>query len=112
MPCLSTVVWESVFVKVTSLHDPQRNRRAQKHRHVLWANGQHACNSFHGSAKAAATAAEYFRDVEGRDILFFVDNIYRHVQALTELSTNLGLIPSEGGYSATVFPNFTALKTA
>ena len=61
-------------------------------------------------APAAATAAEYFRDVEGRDILFFVDNIYRHVQALTELSTNLGLIPSEGGYSATVFSELHRLE--
>ena len=54
-------------------------------------------------APAAATAAEYFRDEEGRDILFFVDNIYRHIQALTELSTNMGLVPSEGGYSPLVF---------
>ena len=58
----------------------------------------------------AATEAEYFRHVEGRDILFFVDNIYRHVQALTELSTNLGLIPSEGGYSATVFSELHRLE--
>jgi len=59
---------------------------------------------------AAATAAEYFRDEEGRDILFFVDNIYRHVQALTELSTNLGLIPSEGGYSPTIFAELRRLE--
>lgn len=59
---------------------------------------------------AAATAAEYFRDVEGRDILFFVDNIYRHIQALTELSTNLGLIPSEGGYSPSVFSELRRLE--
>jgi len=59
---------------------------------------------------AAATAAEYFRDEEGRDILFFVDNIYRHVQALTELSTNLGLIPSEGGYSPTIFAELRRLQ--
>lgn len=59
---------------------------------------------------AAATAAEYFRDEEGRDILFFVDNIYRHVQALTELSTNLGLIPSEGGYAPTVFSELRRLE--
>ncbi|MGH7142001.1 MAG: F0F1 ATP synthase subunit beta [Candidatus Saccharimonadales bacterium] len=59
---------------------------------------------------AAATAAEYFRDEEGRDILFFVDNIYRHIQALTELSTNLGLIPSEGGYSAMVFSELRRLE--
>ncbi|HMM62096.1 MAG TPA: F0F1 ATP synthase subunit beta [Candidatus Saccharibacteria bacterium] len=59
---------------------------------------------------AAATAAEYFRDEEGRDILFFVDNIYRHIQALTELSTNLGLIPSEGGYSPTIFAELRRLE--
>jgi F-type H+/Na+-transporting ATPase subunit beta len=59
---------------------------------------------------AAATAAEYFRDEEGRDILFFVDNIYRHIQALTELSTNLGLIPSEGGYSPIVFTELRRLE--
>ncbi len=59
---------------------------------------------------AAATAAEYFRDNESRDILFFVDNIYRHIQALTELSTNLGLIPSEGGYSPKVFAELRRLE--
>lgn len=59
---------------------------------------------------AAATSAEYFRDEEGRDILFFVDNIYRHVQAMTELSTNLGLIPSEGGYSPMVFSDLRRLQ--
>lgn len=59
---------------------------------------------------AAATAAEYFRDSEGRDILFFVDNIYRHIQALTEISTNLGLTPSEGGYTPTVFSELRRLE--
>ncbi|HET9721620.1 MAG TPA: hypothetical protein VFP32_01145, partial [Candidatus Saccharimonadales bacterium] len=61
-------------------------------------------------APAAATAAEYFRDEEKRDILFFVDNIYRHIQALTELSTNLGLIPSEGGYTPTTFSELRRLQ--
>ena len=42
--------------------------------------------------------------------MFFVDNIYRHIQALTELSTNLGLIPSEGGYSASVFSDLRRLQ--
>ncbi len=67
-----------------------------------------AIRSMVGSA--AATAAEYFRDQEGRDILFFIDNTYRHIQALTELSTNLGLIPSEGGYSPTVFSELRRLQ--
>ncbi len=61
-------------------------------------------------APAAATAAEYFRDEEGKDILFFVDNIYRHIQAMTEMSTNLGLIPSEGGYSPMVFSDLRRLQ--
>lgn len=59
---------------------------------------------------AAATAAEYFRDEEGKDILFFIDNIYRHIQALTEISTNFGLIPSEGGYSPNVFSELRRLQ--
>jgi F-type H+-transporting ATPase subunit beta len=59
---------------------------------------------------AAATAAEYFRDEEGRDILFFVDNIYRHIQAMTEISTNFGLIPSEGGYAPNVFSDLRRLQ--
>ncbi len=59
---------------------------------------------------AAATAAEYFRDEEGRDILFFIDNIYRHIQALTEISTNFGLIPSEGGYAPNVFTELRRLQ--
>lgn len=59
---------------------------------------------------AAATAAEYFRDEESSDILFFVDNIYRHIQALTELSTNMGLIPSEGGYSPNIFSELRRLE--
>ena len=59
---------------------------------------------------AAATAAEYFRDEQGKDILFFVDNIYRHVQAMTELSTNQGFIPSEGGYSPAIFAELRRLE--
>ncbi len=50
----------------------------------------------------AITIAEYFRDQENRDILFFVDNVYRLVQAGNELSTLLNTIPSEDGYQATL----------
>lgn len=50
----------------------------------------------------AATLAEYFRDEEDRDILFFVDNAYRLIQAGNELSTLLNTIPSEDGYQATL----------
>lgn len=51
---------------------------------------------------AAATIGEYFRDEEKRDVLFFIDNIYRFVQAGNEVSTVLGNIPSEQGYQSTL----------
>lgn len=51
---------------------------------------------------SAVTIAEYFRDIEKKDVLFFVDNVYRFVQAGNELATQLNLIPSEDGYQATL----------
>lgn len=51
---------------------------------------------------AAASLAEYFRDVENKDVLFFMDNLYRFLQAGNELSTLLSMIPSEGGYQPTL----------
>ena len=53
-------------------------------------------------AWAAATLAEYFRDHEKKDILFFADNVYRFIQAGAEVSAVLGAIPSELGYQATL----------
>ncbi|MBC7074216.1 F0F1 ATP synthase subunit beta [Candidatus Parcubacteria bacterium] len=50
----------------------------------------------------AVTLAEYFRDVLKENVFFFVDNIYRFLQAGNELSTLLGHIPSEGGYQPTL----------
>lgn len=50
----------------------------------------------------AATIAEYFRDVLKKDCFVFIDNIYRFVQAGSELSAMLGEIPSEGGYQSTL----------
>lgn len=51
---------------------------------------------------AAATLAEHFRDTQNHDVLFFVDNAYRFIQAGNELSTLLNIIPSEDGYQATL----------
>ena len=48
------------------------------------------------------TAAEYFRDEEGKDVLLFVDNIFRFVQANSEVSALLGRIPSAVGYQPTL----------
>lgn len=52
---------------------------------------------------SAASIAEYLRDIEKRDLLVFIDNIYRFVQASNELAITLGTMPSEGGYQATLF---------
>ena len=51
---------------------------------------------------AAATIAEHFRDSRGEDIFFFIDNVYRFLQAGNELSMMLDQIPSEGGYQPTL----------
>lgn len=61
-------------------------------------------------ALSAVTGAEYMRDSEKRDILFFADNMYRYVQARNELSTILGQIPSEGGYEPTIFSDVKVLQ--
>ncbi|HEY3211213.1 MAG TPA: F0F1 ATP synthase subunit beta [Actinomycetota bacterium] len=51
---------------------------------------------------AALTIAEYFRDVEHQDVLLFIDNIFRFVQAGSEVSTLLGRMPSAVGYQPTL----------
>ena len=53
-------------------------------------------------ALSGLTVAEYFRDVEGQDVLFFVDNIFRFTQAGSEVSALLGRIPSAVGYQPTL----------
>jgi F-type H+-transporting ATPase subunit beta len=53
-------------------------------------------------ALSALTMAEYFRDKEGKDVLFFVDNIFRFTQAGSEVSALLGRIPSAVGYQPTL----------
>ncbi len=50
----------------------------------------------------ALTMAEYFRDVEGQDVLLFIDNIFRFVQAGSEVSALLGRMPSAVGYQPTL----------
>jgi F-type H+/Na+-transporting ATPase subunit beta len=53
-------------------------------------------------ALAALTVAEYFRDVKNQDVLLFIDNIFRFVQAGSEVSTLLGRMPSAVGYQPTL----------
>ncbi len=61
-------------------------------------------------ALSALTCAEYFRDEEGQDVLFFVDNIFRFTQAGSEVSALLGRIPSAVGYQPTLATEMGGLQ--
>jgi F-type H+-transporting ATPase subunit beta len=61
-------------------------------------------------ALSGLTVAEYFRDAEGQDVLFFVDNIFRFTQAGSEVSALLGRIPSAVGYQPTLATDMGALQ--
>jgi len=58
----------------------------------------------------ALTMAEYFRDVEGQDVLLFIDNIFRYVQANNEVSALLGRLPSAVGYQPTLMQDLGELQ--
>ena len=59
---------------------------------------------------AAVTVAEYFRDELHKDVLFVVDNLYRHVQAGMEVSGLLGRMPSRVGYQPTLAADIAAME--
>ncbi len=61
-------------------------------------------------ALAGLTAAEYFRDEEGQDVLLFVDNIFRFTQAGSEVSALLGRMPSAVGYQPTLATDLGELQ--
>ena len=61
-------------------------------------------------ALTGLTMAEYFRDVQNQDVLFFVDNIFRFIQAGSEVSALLGRIPSAVGYQPTLSTDVGALQ--
>lgn len=61
-------------------------------------------------ALAAVAQAEYFRDTLKSDVLFFIDNIFRFVQAGSEVATSLGTIPSEQSYQATLQTEISQLE--
>jgi F-type H+-transporting ATPase subunit beta len=61
-------------------------------------------------ALSGLTQAEYFRDEENQDVLFFVDNIFRFTQAGSEISALLGRIPSAVGYQPTLATDMGALQ--
>jgi F-type H+-transporting ATPase subunit beta len=61
-------------------------------------------------ALTGVTMAEYFRDVQGQDVLIFIDNIYRYILANMEVSALLGRMPSAVGYQPTLATDMGALE--
>ena len=74
---------------------------------VLGSMGENAAVRFL-TGLAGVTMAEYFRDEEKRDVLFFIDNVFRFAQAGNELATLMNSIPSEDGYQATLASEMAA----
>ncbi|HSW79400.1 MAG TPA: F0F1 ATP synthase subunit beta [Candidatus Saccharimonadales bacterium] len=59
---------------------------------------------------SATASAEYFRDEQHKNVLFFADNMFRYVQARNELATILDQVPNEGGYEPTIFSDVKVLQ--
>lgn len=88
---------EMVESGVIDLKDPSKSRCALVYGQMNEPPGPRARVALSG-----LTMAEHFRDVDGKDVLFFVDNIFRFSQAGSEISTLLGRIPSAVGYQPTL----------
>ena len=89
--------WEMVDSKVIDLDDISKSKVALIYGQMNEPPGARARVGLTG-----LTVAEYFRDNEGADVLFFVDNIFRFTQAGAEVSALLGRIPSAVGYQPTL----------
>jgi F-type H+-transporting ATPase subunit beta len=88
---------EMIESGVINLEDPKKSKCALIYGQMNEPPGARARVALTG-----LTVAEYFRDVEGRDMLFFVDNVFRFTQAGSEVSALLGRIPSAVGYQPTL----------
>ena len=90
---------------VINLEDPSKSKAALVYGQMNEPPGARARVALTG-----LTMAEYFRDQEGQDVLFFVDNIFRFTQAGSEVSALLGRIPSAVGYQPTLATDMGALQ--
>ena len=88
---------EMIDSKVVDLQSPERSKVALVYGQMNEPPGARARVVLTG-----LTQAEYFRDEEGQDVLFFIDNIFRFTQAGSEVSALLGRIPSAVGYQPTL----------
>ncbi len=97
--------WEMVDSKVIDLDDITKSKVALIYGQMNEPPGARARVGLTG-----LTVAEYFRDNEGADVLFFVDNIFRFTQAGAEVSALLGRIPSAVGYQPTLGTDMGGLQ--
>lgn len=88
---------EMIESKVIDLDNPEKSKVALVYGQMNEPPGARARVGLSG-----LTVAEYFRDQEGQDVLFFVDNVFRFTQAGSEVSALLGRIPSAVGYQPTL----------
>jgi F-type H+-transporting ATPase subunit beta len=96
---------EMIDSKVIDLDNPEKSKVALVYGQMNEPPGARARVALSG-----LTQAEYFRDEEGQDVLFFVDNIFRFTQAGAEVSALLGRIPSAVGYQPTLATEMGALQ--
>jgi F-type H+/Na+-transporting ATPase subunit beta len=96
---------EMIESGVISLENPQESKAA-----LVYGQMNEPPGARSRVALTGLTQAEYFRDQEGKDVLFFVDNIFRFTQAGSEVSALLGRIPSAVGYQPTLATEMRALQ--
>src|SRR5256885_3047975 len=97
--------YEFIESKIVNLEEPQKSQCVL----VYGQMNEPPCARAR-VALSALTMAEYFRDEEGRDILLFIDNIFRFTQAGSEVSPLLGRIPSAVGYQPTLATDMGELQ--
>ncbi len=96
---------EMIDSGVINLEEPDKSKAALVYGQMNEPPGARARVALTG-----LTQAEYFRDQEGQDVLFFVDNIFRFTQAGSEVSALLGRIPSAVGYQPTLATEMGAMQ--
>lgn len=96
---------EMIDSKVIDLENPEKSKVALVYGQMNEPPGARARVALTGLSQA-----EYFRDSEGQDVLFFVDNIFRFTQAGSEVSALLGRIPSAVGYQPTLATEMGTLQ--
>jgi F-type H+/Na+-transporting ATPase subunit beta len=97
--------YEFIESKIVNLEEPEKSQCVLVYGQMNEPPGARA-----RVALSALTMAEYFRDEEGRDMLLFIDNIFRFTQAGSEVSALLGRIPSAVGYQPTLATDMGELQ--